>query len=257
MIITRPALSGSIGPVTGLPLTNLVLWLKADTQVYNDAGTTLATNGQTVQQWNDQSGLGYNISQATSARRPTFRSTGGPNGLPSVQFDGSSPNGMEVANNADFNLNNESSMFALIKFTSLPNDDNSIISKDNNSSPGPLYWFVGSSGAGSKPEVDRPFDQAGTKATTAMGTANFVVIGTRLKTSAGSTYYFNGATNGSPGTFSTGTTTTKPLRLGWFRDTHDGPLFAHLTELLLYKADVGAGGAAIINSYLGARGGLF
>ena len=69
--------------------TNLVAWYKADTAVYNDAGTTLATNGQTVQQWNDQSGHGYNLSQATSANRPTLN-TAGYNSKPAVVFSSSS-----------------------------------------------------------------------------------------------------------------------------------------------------------------------
>lgn len=51
-------------------------WFKADTGVYNDAGTTPATDGQTVQQWNDQSGNGVTLSQATSGQRPTYRATG-------------------------------------------------------------------------------------------------------------------------------------------------------------------------------------
>lgn len=51
-------------------------WFIADTGVYTDAGSTLASDGQTVQQWNDQSGNGVNISQATSGQRPTYRATG-------------------------------------------------------------------------------------------------------------------------------------------------------------------------------------
>lgn len=68
---------------------NLRGWYKADTGVYNDAGSTLATDGQTVQQWNDQSGIGNNISQATGGNRPTYDTTGF-NGTHGVVFDSAS-----------------------------------------------------------------------------------------------------------------------------------------------------------------------
>ena len=66
--------------------SNLWCWLKADAGVYKDAGVTLAANGETVQQWNDQSGNGRNFSQATSGMRPVY-TTGVQNSLPGVRFD--------------------------------------------------------------------------------------------------------------------------------------------------------------------------
>lgn len=69
-------------------ITGCQLWLKADAGVYNDAGSTLATDGQTVQQWNDQSGLGNNATQATSGNRPTFQTNEINTTLPVVRFDG-------------------------------------------------------------------------------------------------------------------------------------------------------------------------
>jgi hypothetical protein len=66
-------------------VANLQLWLKADAGVYHDAGTTLATNGQTVQQWNDQSGNSRHASQATSGNRPGYN-TSAKNSLPAIRF---------------------------------------------------------------------------------------------------------------------------------------------------------------------------
>lgn len=48
------------------------LWEKADAGAYSDAGVTLATNGQTLQQYNDQSANANNASQGTAANRPTW-----------------------------------------------------------------------------------------------------------------------------------------------------------------------------------------
>lgn len=81
--------SGSESPlsseVSGAIISGLQLWLKAGTGAYHDAGSTLATNGQTVQQWNDQSGNGRNASQGTPGNRPTYQ-TGVYNGLSAIQL---------------------------------------------------------------------------------------------------------------------------------------------------------------------------
>jgi hypothetical protein len=69
----------------GPTATTPQLWIKADAGVYVDAGVTLATNGQTVEQWNDQSGNGNNATQATSGNRPTYN-TNKYNGLPAITF---------------------------------------------------------------------------------------------------------------------------------------------------------------------------
>jgi hypothetical protein len=63
------------------------VWIEADpTKLYTDAGTTLVSaDGQAVQQANDKSGNGVNMSQATLANRPLYK-TG--SGHPYLLFDG-------------------------------------------------------------------------------------------------------------------------------------------------------------------------
>jgi len=71
--------------------TNLKFWLRADRQVYSDAGSTLATDGATVQQWNDQTVGANNATQANTTNKPTFRagtSTKAINFHPVIDFDG-------------------------------------------------------------------------------------------------------------------------------------------------------------------------
>ncbi len=74
---------GGFSPLSLSP----TLWLKADAGAYTDAGTTLATDGQTVRQFNDQSGNGNHASQATAGNRPLWIAAG-QNGLPVLRFDG-------------------------------------------------------------------------------------------------------------------------------------------------------------------------
>ena len=47
--------------------TDLSLWLQADSDVYSDAGTTLASDGGDIQQWNDQSSSPNNASESNLA----------------------------------------------------------------------------------------------------------------------------------------------------------------------------------------------
>ena len=70
-----------------IPATGNVLWLKADAAVFNDAGITASSNGQTVQQWNDQSGNGNNVTQTVAANKPVFQMAQ-IGGRPSIFFDG-------------------------------------------------------------------------------------------------------------------------------------------------------------------------
>lgn len=64
-----------------LDLPGLTLWLRSD------LGITLATG---VSAWADQSGNGYNVSQATGSARPTYAASGGPNGRPYLSFNSAS-----------------------------------------------------------------------------------------------------------------------------------------------------------------------
>lgn len=68
-------------------VSGLQLWLDASQGVTTD-GTTPATDGAAVQQWNDQSGNGYTAIQNTGGSKPTFK-TSIFNGKPVLRFNGS------------------------------------------------------------------------------------------------------------------------------------------------------------------------
>lgn len=61
-------------------IANLAAWYRAD------QGVTISTG---VSQWNDLSGNGRHLTQATGANQPTFGATAGPNSTPALTFDGS------------------------------------------------------------------------------------------------------------------------------------------------------------------------
>lgn len=72
------------------------VWYRADALVYSNAGTTLAGNNVSVQQWNDFMGTGRNLLQATVARRPVFsNATTLANFNPTVTFTRASTHWMQ------------------------------------------------------------------------------------------------------------------------------------------------------------------
>lgn len=86
-------LPGVIGATVFDPLvTNGVPSVALDGRqsLYSDLGITLCVNNDPVEQWNDLSGHGNNVSQATLANRPTYLAAGWPNGLPCLSFNGTS-----------------------------------------------------------------------------------------------------------------------------------------------------------------------
>lgn len=74
-------------PTGGSGPANLAFWYRADSDVYKDAGLTLVSDGDTAQQWRDQSGNNRHLNQATAAKRPLYR-VNRHYGRPSLTFDG-------------------------------------------------------------------------------------------------------------------------------------------------------------------------
>ncbi len=105
--------------LTPPPTTNMVGWWKADANVYSDAGTTLCTDGTTVQQWNDQNTSAHNLAQATSGQRPTFN-TNQLNSLPMVKFGVSATTFVEVA----FSISGPCHLFLACKVLTISGNGN-------------------------------------------------------------------------------------------------------------------------------------
>jgi uncharacterized repeat protein (TIGR01451 family) len=63
-------------PGPGGLASGLQVWLKADAEVFSDAGTTAASNNTLVQQWGDQTANNNQLDNVTAAQRPTFIQNG-------------------------------------------------------------------------------------------------------------------------------------------------------------------------------------
>lgn len=97
----------------------LALWLDAD-----DA-STLTLNGSTVAQWNDKSGNGRHVAQATGSNQPTYNLTGF-NSNPAVVFDGSNDN---LFRNAQ-TLPDSGSIFLVLRYNNATTAQQGVIWSD-------------------------------------------------------------------------------------------------------------------------------
>ena len=69
VVLPKPLISAGPGGV----VSGLEHWVRADKDVFSDAGTTAAVEGGSVQQWADQSANGLDLTQTTVGQKPTFR----------------------------------------------------------------------------------------------------------------------------------------------------------------------------------------
>jgi hypothetical protein len=95
-----------------LDVDSLFYWFAADMAVFDSVGN-VATDWQGVGEWQDLSGNGHHVTQATNGARPTYRASEGPNGRPALVFDGSND---LLVSAAHFWESDDVSIFYVMKF---------------------------------------------------------------------------------------------------------------------------------------------
>jgi hypothetical protein len=78
--------SSSFSPLSLSP----TVWLRSDLGITQSGGT--------VSGWNDQSGNGYNVSQATSDLQPAYAASGGANNLPTITWSSAESDNIGLQN---------------------------------------------------------------------------------------------------------------------------------------------------------------
>lgn len=89
MRLARRAAIAKTAPPPWTPLDggNLRAWYRADAGLLDASDAPITVDGTAIKTWQDQSGNGHHLTQATAGKRPTYK-TGAMNGLPGVRCDG-------------------------------------------------------------------------------------------------------------------------------------------------------------------------
>ena len=87
IIANDPVTSGGGGGADMPPITdNLSIYFNPDVEVYSNAGTTLAVDGDNIRQYNDQSGNSNTAEQTTASEQPIYKTSILGNGNASIQI---------------------------------------------------------------------------------------------------------------------------------------------------------------------------
>lgn len=108
------------------------LQLDADLGVYKDAGITPAGDADTVQEWHDQSGNDYDVTQTTEAAKPTLQ-TNEINGLPVIRF--ASGDILKASTASDWKFLHDGSAFTVF-----------VVWKATSTNPDALYMLLDTGG---------------------------------------------------------------------------------------------------------------
>lgn len=244
---------GQSGPGGVGSSTTNVLWLSADQGVYNNAGTTLATSTQNVQQWNDRSGNGRHAMQTTVGNRPNLQ-TSVLNGLPALRFTAANTDRMM---STGLSTANRASVWVVARYSSLPSPNPGLIqgaATGNAYSSTPAQKNMGMWVSSSTSQVwGRGIQSDGTQRNVTMATSlssgQAYVLNTMYRQTAISQYVDHGAagsvaTNGTLSSWTDMAIGCQAGTEGWNGD---------IAEVVAYNVDVNEAQRVIIANYLSAK----
>lgn len=207
-------------------ISGLFAWYRSDLGVTESGGL--------VSQWNDQSGNGRNLSEATN--KPTYSSSGGPNSYPTIVFDGTN----DMLSCTFTALSQPFSAFAVFKIDTMEATSGIICG----AASGERIFYMNSTTAMFL------YFGSGLTTYTFSNTTNFHVWEALCNTTASRLKYNNDA--GITPSIGTGTLTGINMgRLPGF-----GFAACKITELVVYNRELTGTDLTSIRSYLGTRYGI-
>ena len=225
-------------------VTGLVAWYKSDAGVLDASGNVITVDNTKVRTWQDQSGNGKHLVQATVGNQPAWRNAAnGINGVPAVFFTGASTNYLV---SSTFDL----SSYTVFFVQKLSTD--SIFYEHGNAATGNGQFAYTSQNASLY--VRKGALVNGKDSTVGWGSGNVLLQwnGRYAGTSVTHTMRKNGIDQtltvrnaGDPGT----ATTTAALTLG-ARASAAAPATGFIAEALFYNAALAAGDITNIEAYL-------
>ncbi len=225
----------------GTGTNNLKLWLKAD-------ALTGFTNTNPVGTWNDSSGNGIALTQATATRQPTYK-TAGLNNLPTLSFNGTKY--LETPYNASLNPN----QYTVITVTNVTGGAGTVRSPITSREVSPFRGYM-----------LYAFDGQWVLQTGTGNNSTWSGVGNNIPITLNSGYITSGSYNGSQNTISVNGTqtssattffpnTSKPLRVGGGQ-TEGGVNFlfnGDISEVILYNKALNNAERTLVDNYLSAK----
>ena len=217
------------------------LWLDAEQGVYKDAGTTLAANNETVQQWNDQSGNGNHVSQSTAVNRPTYK-TSGINSKASIDFDGIG----DFMDSTTPVVSAPNTVFAV--FNQTTNTINGGVVWDSDSGDRHNFFWRNSSGF---------YEAAAVNAeVTTISTLTADYIAAVVYNGASSSIHMNGADVGD-GSVDLGSNSLNGITVGALRSNITGwYMDGQIAELVVYNSVLSTADRQAVETYLADKWGI-
>ncbi|MBL7891275.1 MAG: T9SS type A sorting domain-containing protein, partial [Bacteroidia bacterium] len=256
--ITDNDVFGYVGPGGVGKSTNNALWVKADSKVYSDAGTTPASNGSTVQQWNDMSGNANNVSQGTAGNRPTYK-TNKVNGKPALQFTGN----MFMAPGAALGIAGTGSFtyFIVLRDTSYSagaTSDGSgdyILDRTTGTNELASLKVTNTSKFGFQKRDNSGSGLGGPQTTTSINTAAYQLIDYMRERAVTYRIYLNGTMEASSAD-ADGDLTPPTINIGRHAATASAGIKGFIAELAIYGTALNTAQRIIVENYLASKYGI-
>lgn len=231
-------------------LTN-VFWVKSD------AGTSSTVNATAISSWNDQSGNGINVAQATANQQPSF-ATNVINGYPAIQFDNVSTTNdkLTAADNSLLDNTSGYTFFMVTRPQTLDGNARAIISKRTTVGVDQSFMHFYYSTNKLYTDIQTTNDRYNTAAafsanTNYLHTQQFdgtLAAGSRCRT------YVSGSLNITASETSTSVPdNNSPLVIG-STDASDGrPFGGYIAEIIIYRTTLSTAERIIVENYLSAK----
>ncbi|MFH2143512.1 MAG: Calx-beta domain-containing protein [Bacteroidota bacterium] len=230
------------------------LWLKADGNVFSDAGVTPATNGAKIQQWNDNSGNANHATQTNIPNKPIYKSNI-INSKPAIQFTGDTyidPSSLGIPGTGGFSMitlfettsysaggMSDGSGDYIIDRTTVTNELTSLKIANTNK-----YAFQKRDNGGG--------GLGGPVSTSNVSTSSFTLIDYMRERGTAYRLFLNGTQESSIAD-GDGDLTPPIPRIGRHCNTANGGLKGYIAELMIFNYKINNAQINIINSYLAAK----
>lgn len=236
--------SGAAAAFSPSDITGLVGWWKADGTLWQDSGRTtpVTADGDPVGAWDDASGNGNHVIQATAGARPLYK-TGVQNSLPGVLFDNTDDN----LSKAGWVGTTQWSAFAVAKQGAAALG--SVLDGDD----GTNRWAQHLRHNGGNLEA-LAFDSGDAAYTDmqAWTSTSFKVL-SAVRGASSVQAWVASTSDGSTATLNTNNTDTTPLTIGSHAAIASQLWNGHILEVLLYNSALSAGNRGLVETYLATK----